>query len=173
MYSIITQAIGFLGTGLLAASYQCKSPRKLFFVQLCSNLSYIIHFLMLGAYSGCVNITLSFIRNCLLCSRKSWARWKGWPVLFVVAHVVATVLTWQNFFSILPCAGMIAMVLSSFTRNGKKVRLANIFVNSPAWLIYDIYTHSYSGIVCEMFCLVSTVISVIRFGWKALDAVEN
>ena len=173
MYYIIAQAIGFIGAGLLIFSYQFKSSRKLFFMQMCSNAIYVLHFFMLAAYSGSINIAISLLRNFVLINSKSqWARNKVWLWIFVFLHIVVTVFTWQDMFSLLPTIGMLAITIASWTRNGKKIRIANLCINSPAWLIYDIYTVSYSGILCEIFTLSSVLISFYRYGTKALDKVD-
>lgn len=173
MYFIAAQGIGFIGTGLLVFSYQFKESNKLFFVQMCANIAYIIHFFMLGALSGSINIAVSLFRNFVLInSDRKWAKNKYWIWLFAFLHMAATFLFWQDLFSLLPCVGMIAMVLASWTRNGKKIRTANILLNSPAWLTYDIYTGSYSGIVCELLTLASVLISFFRYGVKALDEIN-
>ncbi|MGD9566924.1 MAG: YgjV family protein [Sedimentibacter sp.] len=173
MYYVTAQVVGFIGAGLLIFSYQCKDSRKLFFMQLCSNAVYVLHFFMLGAFSGSINIAISLLRNFVLInSNKQWARSKIWLGLFVSLHIVVTLFTWQNMFSLLPCLGMVAITIASWTRNGKKIRIANLFINSPSWLIYDIYTVSYSGIICELFTLISVLISFYRYGMKALDQVD-
>lgn len=170
MYSFITQLIGFVGAALMIASFQCKKSRILFLFQMGSNAMYIIHFVMLGALSGGASIFVGLVRNFLLYSDSSgWARWEGWLPILTAAYVAAAYLTWRDAFSLLPCVGMVVMTYASWSRNGKNIRVANFFVNSPAWLAYDIHTFSISGVVTETFCLVSIVVSFIRFGWKALD----
>ena len=172
MYQFITQLIGFVATALQISSYQCKSSRKLIIMQLCGNTAFLIHMFMLGGYSGCVNLVISIIRYLIFSCRKPWAYWKGWPWLLVIANLIVTVLTWENLFGLLPCIAVIALTIAGWSRNGKKIRLASLFVVSPAWLIYEIYTGSYSGIVTELFCICSVGISVLRYGWKALDTTE-
>lgn len=172
MYQVVTQAVGFVATGLEIGSYQCKNSRKLIFVQLCANIAFLTHMLMLGAYSGCVNLFISCIRNFILSSKGQWARWKGWLWILVGANLLGTMLTWKNLFSILPCIAVIAVTCSCWTRNGRKIRLTAACCSSPCWLIYDIYTGSFSGIVTEIFVLSSVLISVLRYGWKALDVSE-
>lgn len=173
MNFIAAQIIGFIGTGLLVFSYQFKESKKLFFVQMCSNIAYILHFFMLGAFSGSINIAIALVRNFVLInSSKGWARNKYWLWLFISLHIIVTIFTYQDMFSLLPCIGMVAITIASWTRNGKKIRMTNIFVNSPSWLIYDIYTVSYSGIVCEVLTLLSVIISFFRHGVKALDQAD-
>ncbi len=173
MNFIATQIIGFIGTGLFVFSYQFKDSKRLFFVQMCANIAYVIHFFMLGAFTGSINIAISLLRNFVLInSNKTWARSKYWLWLFVAMHITVTFFTWQDSFSLLPAIGMIAITIASWTRNGKKIRMTNIFINSPAWLIYDIYTVSYSGIVCELLTLISVIVSFFRYGVKALDQAD-
>ncbi|MFA6782968.1 MAG: YgjV family protein [Sedimentibacter sp.] len=173
MNFIAAQIIGFIGTGLLVFSYQFKESKKLFIVQMFSNIAYILHFFMLGAFSGSINIAIALVRNFVLInSGKGWARNKYWLWLFISLHIIVTIFTYQDMFSLLPCIGMVAITIASWTRNGKKIRMTNIFVNSPSWLIYDIYTVSYSGIVCEVLTLLSVIISFFRHGVKALDQAD-
>ena len=111
MYQFITQAIGFVATGLEIGSYQCKSSRKLIFVQMCGNIAFLTHMLMLGAYSGCINLLISCIRNFILSSKGEWARWKGWLWVLVGANLLGTFLTWESPFSLLPCIAVIAITV--------------------------------------------------------------
>ena len=172
MYQFMTQAIGFVAAGLEIGSFQCKSSRKLIYVQLCGNLAFLIHMLMLGAYSGCISLLVSCVRNCIFGSSRPWAYWTGWPWSLVAANVAGAIVIWESWFSLLPCIAVVALTISCWTRNGKKIRIATSCVSSPAWLIYDIYTGSYSGILTEIFLLCSVGISVFRYGWKALDVAE-
>jgi len=172
MYQFITQAIGFVSAGLEIGSFQCKSSRKLIFVQLCANITFLIHMLMLGGYSGSTSLLVSCIRNLVFSSSRPWAYWKGWPWILVAANIAGAIVTWENWFSLLPCIAVISITLSCWTRNGKKIRIASSCISSPMWLIYDIYTGSYSGILTEIFVLCSVGISIFRYGWKALDVAE-
>ena len=173
MKTFIAQGIGMIGTVLIILSFQCKSTRKLFLMQVYSNLLYIAHFFLLGAYNGCATMVLHLVRNVTFSSKGTWAKWKGWPAVLVALQVVVTAVTWSGIFSVLLCVGTTTIILSGWSRNAKNVRVANFFVNSPAWLLYDIYTHSISGIICEVFCEVSVVVSILRYGWKALDVKEE
>jgi len=171
--ALIAQIIGFIGTGFMVISFQFKKNRTLFALQICSNLATMLHFLMLGAYTGCINIGLGILRSSVLCARGRWAKWKGWKWVIVALFAAATVLTWKDGFSVLPFIGMASYTLGAWTRNRKTLRLASLLVSSPAWLAYDIYARSWSGIVCELISMGSVVISILRYGWKALDTVET
>ena len=49
---MFVQIIGFVGTALFFASYQCKSNKNLFRVQFLSYSCYTTHLLLLGAITG-------------------------------------------------------------------------------------------------------------------------
>ena len=44
---------------------------------------------------------------------------------------------------------------------------------SPLWILYDIMVGSWAGILDEIVTEASMIISIIRYGWKALDRVED
>ena len=56
-----------------------------------------------------------------------------------------------------------------WTNNARNIRIANLAVNSPCMLLYDVLVKSWGGALNEAVTLVSIIISIIRFGWKALD----
>lgn len=170
MYYIIAQIVGFIGAAILILSYQCKDSKRLFAMQMSANAVYIIHFFMLGAFAGSINLLISFFRNWMLFrSDQKWMQAKGWMWFYIGLNILVAVLTWQDMFSIFPCVAMITMTFVMWTKNGKKIRLASLLINSPAWLTYDIYTLSYSGILCELISMVSVIVSIKRFGLKALS----
>ncbi len=170
MYAVITQLIGFIGTGLMIGSFQCKKSRNLFLFQMSSNAMYAVHFIMLGAFTGSVIIFISLFRNLVLYKHRSkWAQWRGWMPLFIAVYLITTVLTWEDYFSALPCLAMVTLTLFSWSRNGRKIRLANFFVAQPSWIIYEIHTFSISGVISDAFSMGSIAVSFVRYGWKALD----
>ena len=56
---ILIQAVCFLGTIIFFLSYQCRSNRNLFRMQLASYLCYITHMFLLGALTGGTSYILS------------------------------------------------------------------------------------------------------------------
>ncbi len=56
MSPIIIQAIGFVGGLFFIISYQIKSNKMLFLLQLLGTATFCCQFLLLGATSGAVNL---------------------------------------------------------------------------------------------------------------------
>lgn len=170
---IMAHTAGFLSAAILIASFQCKNSHKLIVMQLVANALYVLSLLLLGAFSGCIGLIISCARNLIIASKRPWARWKGWPWLLVCLNVIGTAFTWVGPLSLLPLIGVSSLTLANWTRNGRVIRIANFAVSSPVWIVYDIFTGSWFGIAAELFCMSSVVVSVIRYGWKALDIVEE
>ena len=171
---LIIQGIGFVGVFCFIGSYQIKSNKKLFFTQLLGNLCFCLQFFLLESYSGCANQIVLIARNCFLLIRDKWrhGRWKGWLYVFILLSLVATLLNWQGPISLLPFAGVVASMVGYWTNSAQKIRLSNLVVGSPVWLIYDVLVNSLGGIVNEVITIISILISIKRYGWKEMDKEE-
>lgn len=66
-----------------------------------------------------------------------------------------------------------AATIGGYTFSARKIRLTGMLINSPLWILYDIAVGSYAGILDEMVSEASMLISIIRFGWKNMDAFEQ
>lgn len=171
MREIGTQAIGFLGVLFFFLSFQTKTNRSLFVLQTLGYLTFSVQFILLGALSGCLSLLVNITRNIMLTKYNDCKviRWKGWVVVFSALSLVAALFTWNSWSSLLPVAGTVASTIGYWTNNAKNIRLANLTVNSPCMLLYDVLVKSWGGVLNETIAIVSILISVIRFGWKALD----
>ena len=94
-------------------------------------------------------------------------------LIICLLQVATLVFTWDGWQSILPVAANIAATIGGYTYNGRKIRIAGIFINSPLWIVYDVIVGSWAGVVDELVSEASMIISIFRYGWKNLDSVEN
>jgi len=170
---ILIQAVGILGTVLFFLSYQCKSNKNLFRVQFVSYLCYTAHLLMLGAVTGGISYILNTVRSFCLGSKNDFLKGKTMCWTICILQVVTLYFTWGGWWSILPVAANIASTIGGYTYNARKIRIAGMFVNSPLWIVYNIIVGSWAGIIDEIVSEASMILSVYRYGWKNLDAVEN
>ena len=166
------QLIGVAGTLLFFLSYQCRSNRNLFRVQLLSYLFYTAHLLLLGALTGGVSYMINTLRSFCLGSRWKFAHSQGMCAIICAMQLAALALTWSGWVSILPVAANIAATLGGYTHNPRKIRIAGMFVNSPLWIVYDLCVGSWAGLLDEAVTEGSMILSIVRFGWKDLDREE-
>ena len=172
-YYLFIQFIGFLGTGLFFLSFQCRENKNLFRVQFFSYLFYTAHLLLLGAITGGISYIINCLRSYCLSSSWQFAKGKGMCALLCAMQLAVLGLTWCGWISLLPVIANIASTIGGYTKNPQKVRIAGMFINSPLWIIYNIIVDSWAGIVDEIVSEVSMIISIVRFGWKNLDNVEE
>jgi len=175
MYGLFVQSLGFVAMAFCIGSYQIKSSRGLMICKTLGDTIYIIHYLLLGSYSGMVTMFFCALSG-LFCSFKGtahWADWKGWRWLFSSLLVLACLFTWRTSFqplgSICSLISMLAVILTTWTGNGKTIRLGKLLIGGPAWLVYSLSVGSWSGVINELIGMVSSAISVLRYGLKELD----
>lgn len=170
-FNILTQAIGFAGALFFFISFQVKANRKLFALQTLGCVCFCAQFALLGAYSGCLSLLINIIRNIMLTryTTSRVVRWKGWIAVFSAATLALALFTWDGWISLLPVAGTVAGTVGYWSNNARKIRLANLAVTSPCMLTYDVIVRSWGGALNETVAILSIVISILRFGWAALD----
>lgn len=173
MKFILIQAIGILGTVLFFFSYQFKSNKTLFRVQFISYLCYTVHLLMLGAITGGISYVLNTVRSFCLGSKNAFLKSRIMCGIICALQVITLIFTWDSWWSILPVTANIAATIGGYTYNARKIRIAGMFINSPLWIVYDIIVGSWAGILDEIVTEASMIISIIRYGWKNLDSVEE
>lgn len=168
--NLISQLFGIVGVLTFVLSFQIKSNKKLYLVQILSNTMFAIQFVLLGAYSGCINLVICMIRNMLFINRKKWTFVNSPAMLaaLIALFVINTAINWKAWYDIFTLAAVISATTAFWSGNPRKIRTYNLFVASPCWLIYDVCVGAWAGVLNEVIGMTSIVISIIRFGWKEL-----
>lgn len=167
---VLIQLVGFAGLASFFLSYQIKSNRMLFLFQTLASALFCVQYLLLGAWSGCLNLLVAIIRNMMLARYSSWTwvRWKGWVWIFTVICTGILILTWQGPLSLLPYFALVGSTIGFWTNNAQKIRLSILTCTGPCWLIYSATVGSIGGFINELITIASIVISIYRYGWKAM-----
>ena len=172
---MLIQIIGWLGMASFLASYQLKSNKGLFLLQMLGAFLFCVQFCLLGAYSGCFSLAAILLRCIMLTNYKkyAWIRWKGWIFIFSAYFLAVMILTWNGPVSILAFIASVVSTVFYWTNNPWKIRACNLFCASPCWLAYDLIVGSFGGAANEGFAMISIIISIVRFGWRNLFHEEN
>ncbi len=175
MSEFLVQAVGTAGVIVFILSYQIKSNKALYFMQLLGSALFCVQFVMLDAISGCFSLLALVARNALLMrwNEWSWVRWKGWIALFEIIYIVILVVTWKGWLSLLPWAAMAFGTFGYWTNNAQKIRFANLVCVAPCWLLYDALVGSWAGVLNEGITLVSILVSIYRYGWKNMGDPDS
>ncbi len=169
--NMVIQAIGYVGMACNIASFQIKKNKFLFLVQTIGASLFLIHYVLLGQFTGAVMNLMGVARGAVFVQGKKLR--KPWILaILLVLTTVATIFTWNGPISLLPFFGIFTSTIAMYLNDGKIIRLVQLCVSSPCWLIYNIIVGSQSGALCEIFIITSTVISLIRFGMKGFDKAD-
>ncbi len=159
---VIAQAFGILGSIVYLISFQIKKARPFFLMQCLGSLMFMLNYLFLGAYTGCMMNLLGVLRAAALAAGGKFHH-KALMWGLDVVYLTATVLTFEGLTSILVLVAMVASTHAMWSKKGKIIRYMQLGVTSPCWLVHNILVFSIGGIICEIGNMISTVISIIRF----------
>ncbi len=163
MNDIIIQLIGFMGMLCHFVSFQQKRRKSILFFQVCASAVFLVHFALLGAYTGAILNMIGLLRALVFMNNdKKWAKSSAWLVAFIVAFTLSSILTWEAWYSILPTTGMILTTVSYWLKNETKIRLVTL-PGSPCWLIYNAINGSFSGVLTECMVMTSLIIAIVRY----------
>lgn len=175
-FDILAQTFGILGSVFIIGSFQMKSNKWLYIFQSVGGLLFTVNFFMVGSYTGSMLNAIGFFRGIILAMGEKWTKkWIGALVTlaYIAAGVVTFVLTCKTAMdgicTVLITLSGIATTISMWTRNGRVIRWVNFGVNSPTWLVNNIYYFSLGGIITEVVSLVSVLVSFIRFGFNGFE----
>lgn len=177
---LIAQGIGILAMLFYVASYQSKSQKKIFAMQLCGAILFSGNFLMLGAIGGGILNFLSAVRAAVfLYKEKLKANRLPWLFAFVALYIAVYILNFAFFrkeptpynlaVELLPVIGMTALNIGFMLKNAADVRRCGL-ISSPSWLIYNIISGSWGAIICEVLSLISIIVGIFRHDIKRKSA---
>jgi hypothetical protein len=174
MTNIVAQALGIFGMLAAMISYQCKKNKNYFIFQGLSGAFFSAQFILIGAWAGLIFNAYNIIRALAYQSKKarSVACIISLECLVLTAAMISIFVFKKAWW--LVSFTLIAQAIGTFamwTRDGKKIRVSQMAVVSPFWLLYDLLipVPSIGGILCEIFNMASVIISFIRFKKTGFD----
>ncbi len=168
------QLIGYAGMACAFFSYQCKRNRMYFVLQAGCGVFFAIQFLLLGGWSGFFLNIFSIARGIILglgekCRKRIFLILieASFVLSFVLSVAVFDELWWISALLFIAQAGG---TLVMWTRDGRRIRIAQLLFISPIWLFHNsFYKFSVGGILCESFNMISVILSFIRFRRSGFD----
>ncbi len=165
---IAAQILGGLSIAILLGYSVLKVSRKVILVcNMLINLLWAAHYFLLGANTGalcsllCVAMTFVFYF-------KDTVKWLGKlyvPILFGVAFAVFGIVTWENWFSIIPVVGNILLVIAMWLDKEIVIKATCIPV-AALWVVYNSIYFSYIGAIGQSLSFVAHVFYVAKYYLK-------
>lgn len=163
MKDIIIQGIGFIGMLLAVWSFQHNRRGRILLLQILSSCFWVVHFLLLGAFTGSIMNLISVARGSVFYHRdRKWAGNMIWLYVFMGSFILGAVFTWKNSFSLLPMVAMIISTISTWMKNPRNIRLV-MLLSPPCWFTYNLISGSIAGMMTEVIVFSSIIIGVVRF----------
>ena len=152
---VISQVAGFIAFILSLIAYHRKKKSEIFQTMMVANVLDIIHYILLGAYSGCITKVIALVRNEIIIVKE---KNKVLIAMFII-YLVSGILTYKNIYSILPIIA--AIIYLYFVWNGNELKVKKCaFYCYFLWLVYNICVFSIAGITSNIVSIISTFIAV-------------
>jgi hypothetical protein len=160
----IIQVIGFIGLLFIVLSFQQSTRNRILIVMVTGQLIFLIHFSMLGAWTGFAINIVGSLRTLFFRFRleRKWADHKVWLGVFIAAFWVACLITWEGWMSLLPAIAMTIESIGLWMKNTTRIRFINLFPH-PFWFTYNMLINSWAGTLTEILVFLSIVIAIFRY----------
>lgn len=164
---IIAQIISVAAVVTGFISFQMKSARGILLFQIITAFLFVVHYIMLGAFSAAALNFISAIRCVLYYIRnKKNSNNLLLPFIFAIILVITSILTWEGWYSALIMVGLMISTISLSLPNPQHIRAA-VLIKAPLCLVYNICVYSLGGVVFEIATLGSAIIGLIKNRKKA------
>ena len=164
---IIAQAISIVGMLVSIFALQFKTNRSLFICRGISGLLFALSYVLLGTYTAAAINLLNLLRSVFAINKKT--RGNIFAAVVIAAYTAATVLTFNEYLSIMILLANSVETIVMWSRNSGHIRICQISFVSPIWLYHNIVTFSIGGILAEIFVIASAVVSFFRFRKTGFD----
>ena len=157
-YIIIGNIFGIIGLIYSAVAYHKKEKKDILKLLIISNSLSLIQYMFLQAYTGCITIIISIIRNIIALKKKN----KNENIIlaiFIILYIVMGIITYNSIFSILPIIASIMYVIGIWNGNENIIRKTGL-INMYLWLIYSISTFAVAGAIQNIILIISTHIAI-------------
>lgn len=161
---IIGQILSIIGMALTIVSFQMKTRKQIILVQTAGSAFFMFSYLLLECWSAVYLNVVFLIRNVVFYfgKDKKWAEHKAWLYVLLCAVVAAGAVGFRSRWDALPIVGSIFGTIAMYMRSENMLRLLKLG-DSPCWLIYNCKAGSIGGITCEIFNIISIIVSLIRY----------
>ena len=95
---VISQVAGFIAFILSLIAYHRKKKSEIFQTMMVANVLDIIHYILLGAYSGCITKVIALVRNEIIIVKEKNKKFNNNIVQITkfIIYLVSGILTYKN-----------------------------------------------------------------------------
>ena len=158
---IIAQVLGFIAFVISLLAFHKNKKEKILGSMILSNIFDLIHYLLLGAYSGCITKLIAICRNIFVIfkDKNKVLSSNIFLYVFILVYIMSGILTFENIWSIFPIVSALIYVVAIWKGNELTLKKAACF-GYFLWLIYNILVLSISGIISNIVSICSLFIAI-------------
>jgi hypothetical protein len=163
------QVIGGIALLFVFLSWNAKTRVRIFELQSINLVFFIVHYLLLGAYTGALMCVIVLARNFVFVRKgiHKWASHPTWLYIFCLLAVVALAFSWKGWISLLPVIAVIIGMYGMFKDKPDEMRFYSLW-NSLIWIPYTIVVHSYSGLLSQIIGIAGVLSGMYRHDRKKI-----
>ncbi len=155
---LLSQILIGIAIGTDTLSFQFKERKKIVACLLISCVLISSHFMLLGhwtaAFLGLV-AALRFATSMFTTSKRLM-------VLFIVANIGISIVTYEGLLSILGCAGGLFGTVASFCKEDKLLRQL-MLIGTMLWIVHNFLAGSPGAVLMEALFISSNLVGYFRF----------
>lgn len=163
LLEVIYYVVSILSIFLFIISVQFKEKKNILLIQSFAAMCYLIVYFILGAYSGCVIELIEQIKDLVFYRYEN--KKKEIPIILLIIFVslllIASIVTYDRFYSLLPLIINLSYFISSYFKDPKHIRVV-MLICGFIWIIYNIFIGAYIIIIGNILEIISATISLIR-----------
>ena len=149
---IFAQIIGLISWWLLVYSYYKKNIDDILLIQVIGGIFEIIHYFLLGAFSGLVVVILELIRD------YSYYKTDYDKYIFIISLPVYFFIGYFSYNHLIDLLPVIASTIDGYALTNKKsIAIIGSIINNSLWFIYDVYCMSIVGVIAELLFIISNI----------------
>lgn len=160
---VAAQILGFIAFLISLYAYQKVNKKDILLCMVISNIINLVHYLMLGAYSGCITKVIAIFRDIFIVLKEKNKRLSSvlFLIIFILIYIGVSIYTFTNILSLFPLVAAIIYIIPTWLGNSKTVKKTALFCYI-LWLIYNIYVLSIAGATANIVSIVSIIIGLKR-----------
>ena len=150
---------GTLAVISLFLSHQMRGRGGILAFKLSADVFWGVHYFCLGAFAGMIPNAVGILRETVFINRhrSRVLASRLWPALFVLINATLGALKFSALYDLLPLCASAAVTVSLWIENPRLTKYISLPVSS-AFLLYDLFVHSYLGVFNEALAILSILI---------------
>ena len=166
---IIAQLMGLCALIALIKSFQENNKETLLKYQIVSSFCYVLQYLFLNAYTGCLINLVCTIRNWI------FSKYDKVPIIYLIVVIMLiilfAILTYSGIATIFPVISIMTYSIAIWTGNLRLTRKAEI-ISCLVLIIYNIIFKAYTGIITLSIEMIFVMCAIIKYDFVKYKMLE-